>query len=160
MDIIFYLIIFFCILGLFFAIKHALKEYKNGSNFTDILWGPKEYRKSKKYNLLTLPLYFLDLLYNKNGSKLDLNKLLDKYSHETNKYSNEARKIFPSAHLVNKEDEWWAVVEKQNEYSSSKSDELLNKFQNDYNLTDNELKELKGKIMSIRLEQFKKAQLK
>jgi len=47
MDIIFYLIIFLCIFGLFFSIKYIIKESKEGNNFIDILYGPKEYRRKK-----------------------------------------------------------------------------------------------------------------
>lgn len=145
-NIIFYFIIFLCILGLFFAIRYVVKERKKGGDFFDIFCGPKEYRKSKKYNLITLPFYFFDLLNRENKNKYNYQELFKEYDLRTTEHFSKAIKIFPSKHLIDSTEEWHKVVEKQSEYSQKQDYIWLKQLKEKHNLSDEEWETLKAKL--------------
>lgn len=147
-NTIFYFIIFLCILGLFFAIRYVVKERKKGGDFFDIFCGPEEYRKSKKYNLITLPFYFFDLLNRESKSKYNYQELFKEYDLKTTEHFSNAIKFFPSKHLIDNTEEWHKVVEKQSEYSHKQDYIWLRQLKEKYNLSDEEWEKLKSRLSS------------
>ena len=57
---------------------------------------------------------------------------------------DKALQAYPSKHLLNNEDEWIKMIEKQAAYTSDKNEIYANELQKEYNLTKEEWKELES----------------